>query len=417
MTKIIIFLFFIIFCTNVKADIFTANDNNQDQVTSSVSSDKSSYSYQAKGLDYNLPTNTTSINISAKTNFSLGCSGYNFNTSFLKQFNAQALENDVVSQGQQVMAAAPLLLLDYASPTLADLIKHFQALANGRLGLDIMRCQDIETAVDGQFDKMRKASEKECLDQNQAMGLSAAMTYCKNQSDPFSFLKDIDGNPLSSGGKINVVADALKRLGVSTTESTKTLAVTGDTQITKSGYQETANLTPYETMIQQSKDTYMTNFEALVDEYNANGSVSATDLAPFSRPGVQINQNFLSNLLLLDKTERVIVVSKLASYWAYLDTDETYRKIIDYYNAGISDPNNSSSAKDILRDKKSKVEYELNKAKNYYQELSDLKEVIGSVNSDADVSREKLMNVMDGTQTLGQDDNNQAQKKAFLNNF
>ena len=140
MTKIIIFLYVILFCANAKADIFTANDNNQDQVTSSVSSDKSSYSYQAKGLDYNLPTNTTSINISAKTNFSLGCSGYDFNTSFLKQFNAQALENDVVSQGQQVMAAAPLLLLDYASPTLADLIKHFQALANGRLGLDIMRC-------------------------------------------------------------------------------------------------------------------------------------------------------------------------------------------------------------------------------------------------------------------------------------
>jgi len=417
MKRFIFILFMVLFCAYARADIFTANQNNQDQVTSSTSADKTNYSYQAKGLDYNLPTNTTAINISSKTNFSFGCSGYDFNTSFLKQFNAQALENDVVSQGQQVMAAAPLLLLDYASPTLADLIKHFQALVNGRLSLDIMRCQDIETAVDGQFDKMRKASEKECLDQNQAMGLSAAMTYCKSQSDPFSFLKDINGNPLSAGGKINVVADTLKRLGVTTTEANNTLAVTGDTQITKSGYQEIGKLTPYETMVQQSKDTYMTNFEALLNQYNTNGSVSATDLAPFSRPGVPINQNFLSNLLLLDNTQRVLVVSKLASYWAYLDTDETYRKVIDYYNAGVSDPNNSSSAKDILRDKKGKVEYELNKAKNYYQELTDLKEVIGSVNSDADVSRAKLMDVMDSTQTLGQDDNNQANRKGFLNNF
>lgn len=201
MIKAILFFIFIFVCNNVQADIFTKNENNQTQVSSSVDGDTTSYNYQSKGLDYNLPTNTTSINISGRTNFSLGCSGYDFNTSFLKQFNAQALENDIVSQGQQVMAAAPLLLLDYASPTLADLIKHFQAIANGRLGLDIMRCQDIETAVDGQFDKMRKASEKECLDQNQAMGLSAAMDYCKSQTDPFSFLKDINGNPLSAGGR------------------------------------------------------------------------------------------------------------------------------------------------------------------------------------------------------------------------
>ena len=385
--------------------------------SSSVDGDTTSYNYQSKGLDYNLPTNTTSINISGRTNFSLGCSGYDFNTSFLKQFNAQALENDIVSQGQQVMAAAPLLLLDYASPTLADLIKHFQAIANGRLGLDIMRCQDIETAVDGQFDKMRKASEKECLDQNQAMGLSAAMDYCKSQTDPFSFLKDINGNPLSAGGKINVVADTLKRLGVSTTDANNTLAMTGDTTITKSGYQENGRLMPYETMIQQSKDTYMTNFEALLDQYSVNGTVTDTDLAPFSRPGVQLNQAFLTNLLLLNKTQRTLVVSKLASYWAYLDTDEAYRKVIDYYNAGQEDPNNSASVKVILKDKKDKVEFELTKAKNYYQELSDLKDIIASVNNDADVSRAKLMDNMDGTQTIGQDESNQAQKRQLLNNF
>jgi len=417
MKKLILILFVFFFCPQAQADIFDKNLSHQDQIASSVSKDKSSYYYQAQGLDYNLPKNTTAIQLGARTNFKSGCSGYNFNTSFLKEFNVEALKNDVISQGQQVMAAAPLLLLDYASPSLADMIKHFQALAHTKLGLDIMNCQDIENAVDDKFDKIRKESERECLNENTGMGISAAMDYCKNQSDPFSFLKDISGNHLSAGGEINVVADTLRRLGVPTDDSNRMLIVTGDTQITKSGYRETGRLMPYETMIQQNKDINMTNFEDLLNEYQTNNTVSDADLQPFSRPGVQINKNLLSNLLLLPKDERTMVVSKLASYWAYLDTNETYRKAIDYYNAGISDPNTGPLEKGILRDKMDSVKFELSKAREHYQELSDLREIIASVNTDADISRAKLMDQMDGTQTIGQDENNQAEKKGFLNNF
>ena len=209
----------------------------------------------------------------------------------------------------------------------------------------------------------------------------------------------------------------MQRLGVSSSDSSKTLAVTGDTQITKGGYQDTGRLMPYETMIQQNKDQNMTNFEDVVVNYQNNNTVSDADLQPFSRPGVQINQNFLSNLLLLPKDQRTMVVSKLASYWAYLDTNEAYRKAIDYYNAGISDPNTGALAKDILRDKKDKAEYELSKAKEHYQELSDLKEIIASVNTDADISRSTLANQWDATKTIGEAENDQAHNKGFLYNF
>src|ERR1039457_5035978 len=152
MKRLILVLCIFLFCSKAQADIFDKNLSNQDQVSSSVTKDKNSYYYQAQGLDYNLPENTTVINVGTKANFKFGCSGYNLNTSFLKEFNVQALKNDVTSQAQQVMAAAPLLLLDYASPSLADMIKHFQALANGKLGIDIESCQQIENAVDDKFD-------------------------------------------------------------------------------------------------------------------------------------------------------------------------------------------------------------------------------------------------------------------------
>ncbi len=417
MKKNMLFLILFFIQSNTQADIFDKNKSNQDQVSSSVSSDRTSYYYQGEGLDYNLPQNSTNIQVGTRDNFKFGCSGYDFNTSFLQEFNAEALKETAINQAQQVMAAAPLLLLDYASPSLADMIKHFQSLANGRLSLDVMRCQEIEAAVDDKFDKLRKASEKECLDQNKGMGLSAAMDYCKKQSDPFGYLKDINGVNLSAGGRINVVEESLKRLNVPVDEANKMLSVTGDTTITKDGYQETGRLMPYETMIQQSKDANMTRFIDLVNEYRTNNSVSDNALQHFSRPGVPINQNFLTNLLLLDKNQRVMVVSKLSSYWAYLDTNETYRKAIDYFNAGMSDPNTGPLMKDMLRDKRDKAEYELTKARNHYQELTGLKDIIAAVNSDADSARGQLMNDADGTQYIGQDENEQARRRGLMTNF
>ena len=417
MIKAILFISIFLFYANARADIFDKNKSNQDQLTASVNNDKSSYYYQGQGLDYNLPVNTNTLQVGGRGNFKFGCSGYDFNTSFLQQFNAEALKGTVIAQAQQVMAAAPLLLLDYASPSLADVIKHFQNLVNGRLSLDVARCQEIETAVDDKFDKLRKASEKECLEQNKGMGLSAAMDYCKKQPDPFGYLKDINGITLSAGGRVNAVEEMLKRLHVPTDEAKKFLAVTGDTTISKDGYQENGRLLPYETMVQQNKDVNMTSFVELLNEYRTNNSVSDSELQPFSRPGVQINRNFLTNLLLLDKNQRIMVISKLSSHWAYLDANETYRKVVDYYNAGISDPNTGSLMKDILKEKRDKAEYELSKARDHYQELTVLKEIIASVNNDADISRAQLINEADGTQYIGQDENEQARRRGLLNNF
>ena len=229
-------------------------------------------------------------------------------------------------------------------------------MANGKLGLDIMSCQQIEQAVDDKFDTMRKESEKECLNDNTAMGMSAAMDYCKNQSDPFAFLKDMSGI-FSAGGQINVVKDALQRLGISSSDANKTLAITGDTQITKGGYKDTAQLVPYDTLIQENKDQDMTNFEdLLVNTANNNNVVNDSDLQAFSRTGVQLNQQFISNLLQFPKNERALIVSKLASYWAYIDTNESYRKIIDLYNASLADPNTKPAEKTIIEEKKEKVE-------------------------------------------------------------
>ena len=145
--------------------------------------------------------------------------------------------------------------------------------------------------------------------------------------------------------------------------------------------------------------------------------LTTTDLQAFSRPGVQLNQQFISNLLQFPKDERALIVSKLASYWAYIDTNESYRKIIDLYNASLADPNTTSVEKTIIEEKKDKVDYELTKAKDHYQELNDLKQIISSITEDADTARANMFANVDGTQYQGSQQDEQSKHNGLMVNF
>lgn len=417
MKKIIFILCGVFFCATAWGDVFDTSTSNQGKISSAVAKEKDGYYYQSSGLDFNVPANTTVAQASAKANLSLGCSGFDFNASFLKQFSVEALKTDVTSQAQQLLGAAPLLLLDYASPTLADMLKHFQAIVNGKLGLAVMSCQDIENAVDDKFDKMRKESEKQCIDDNSGMGVTAAVAYCKQQTDPFSFLKDIKGVPLMQGGQINVVADALQRLGVPNADANNTLKIIGDTKITKGGYSDVGQVESYQTLVEQNKDQNMTNLLQLLVNYRNSRTVSSSDLDQFSRPGVQVNQSFLDNLLILPDTKRTEAISKLSSYLAYVDADESYRAAIDKLNAAIGDPNTPETQKVILRDKRDIAEYELTKAKAHYADLLSLKNTLAGITSDSDTARQELVDSVDGTQYLTEQQDQQAKHTGLITNW
>lgn len=419
MKKLIFVVLFLLMIPAIGwSDVFTPKTSNADALSASIKQDTSGYYYSGAGYDYNIkaPPDTI-INAGAKDNFKFGCSGYDFNTSFLKSFNTEALSSTVTNQSSQIMAAAPLLLLNYASPSIADAIKHFTNLANAKLSTDVMRCQELETAVGDKFDKLRKASERECLEQNKGMGLTGAMEFCKKQADPFSFLKDINGTSLQAGGRINVVEEALKRIQVPDEEAKKTLAITGDTVITKGGYEDNGQVKTYEKQIEESRDKNMSDFIDLVNNYKVNRTISDAELEKFSRPGVPITKRFLDNLLVIDEKQRVMLMAKLSSYWAVLDTNQQYRTVIEQFNAALTNSKTQEEVKEVLRDKRDKVAYELSKAKDHYEELARLKDIIAQANSDADSSRGQLIQNVDGTPRSGDAQARENRSKDLLLGF
>ena len=146
------------------ADIFTQDHTpGSYTINNAVADDKSGFYYRG-GVDYNPPVAPVEPTVGYSIiSGSKGCSGFDFATSFNSTFSEQVLTDYMKNISGAAMAAAPMLLLEYASPTLADIVKHFIAMTYMRLGLRYAQCVDIEKAAGEYMDNLRKKSESECI--------------------------------------------------------------------------------------------------------------------------------------------------------------------------------------------------------------------------------------------------------------
>ena len=142
------------------ADIFSNDNTSSYTIDSAISEDKSGFYYRG-GIDYRpeVPVEEPEIGYSILSG-SKGCSGFDLASSFNSVLSEQILADYLKGISSEAMAAAPMLLLEYVSPTLADVIKHFNTMTNMRLGLRYAQCEDIENAAGEYMDKLRKKKRK-----------------------------------------------------------------------------------------------------------------------------------------------------------------------------------------------------------------------------------------------------------------
>ena len=235
MRRLVIFIsLFLALRINCYADIFSQDNSSAYTIDNAISEDKSGFYYRG-GVDYRPKVLSEEPGVGYSiVSASQGCSGFDFATSFNNLFQGQILEDYLKNLSTQAMAAAPMLLLEYVSPTLADIVKHFNAMTNMRLGLRYAQCEDIEKAAGQYMDKLRKRSESECVKDKQAQGadIDSALAACKEHNDPFAFLKDTNGIPLLQGGKIDVLSDVFKMINIPDDRKEFAKSVIGETTIT-----------------------------------------------------------------------------------------------------------------------------------------------------------------------------------------
>lgn len=400
MNKILILLILILALTHTSyADIFTKDDATPYTIDSAISEDRSGFYYRG-GVDYRptVPPDEPGVGYSILSG-SKGCSGFDLASSFNSAFSEQILADYLKGISSSAIAAAPMLLLEYVSPTLADIVKHFNAMTNMRLGLRYAQCEDIEKAAGEYMDKLRKKSESECVKEKVAQGLDidSALKACKEGKDPFAFLKNAEGIPLAQGGKIDVLSDIFKRINIPGERKDFVKSVVGETTITASQIENNKG----EKSIYKVNDELRTDTSgkllSLLDEYLNSKSVSSDSLKELSLPNNPVTEEQIRDITLMPKAKQYIAVSKISSDIAYFKTIAKYRQAMDDLLEAMRAPGLDDVQRGVLERDYNYLKEKLERFKEERQIYKDYNESVTGILSESE--KEKLSTIIndDGT--------------------
>ena len=400
MKKVFILLILILALTHISyADIFTNDGSTPYTIDSAISEDRSGFYYRG-GVDYRpqVPVEEPSVGYSILAG-SKGCSGFDLASSFNSVFSEQVFTDYLKNISSSAIAAAPMLLLEYASPTLADIVKHFSAMTNMRLGLRYAQCEDIEKAAGEYMDKLRKKSESECVKDKVAQGLDidSALKVCKEGKDPFAFLKNAEGIPLAQGGKIDVLADIFKKINIPDNRKAFVKSVVGETTITSSQIENNKG----EKSIYKVNDDFRSDtsdkFSSLLDEYLNSKTISTDSLQVLSLHNNPVTEEQIRDIALMPKAKQYIAVSKISSDIAYFKTISQCRQAMDDLLEAMRAPGLDDVQRGVLERDYSYLKEKLERFKEERQTYKDYNEAVAGILSESE--KEKLNTIIndDGT--------------------
>lgn len=406
MKRIILLLIFVFIGNCVGyADIFTKDDTTPYTIESAISEDRSGFYYRG-GVDYNPPVAPEEPGVGYSIiSGSKGCSGFDFASSFTSLFSQQVLEDYLKGVSSAAMAAAPMLLLEYVSPTLADIVKHFNAMTNMRLGLRYAQCEDIEKAAGAYIDKLRKTSEDECVKEKVAQGsdIDSALKACKGQSDPFAYLKNADGIPLLQGGKIDVISDILKKINIPQDRKDFVKSVVGETTITSSQIENNKGQKSIYSVNEDFRNDAMTKLASLVDGYVTSRSISEDVLKEISLPNNPIVDEQIKDIALMPRAKQYMAIVKIASDTAYFKTIAKYRQAMDDLLEAMRAPGLDDVQRDVLERDYNALKEEFERFKEERQIYKDYNETLAGILSESEKEKLNILANDDGTDSYFSD--------------
>jgi hypothetical protein len=229
------------------------------------------------------------------------CGAFDFADSFKEAFEAipGVLENML----GQAIEGLPMLVLCYASPTLCDLAKHWQALVNALIQAKYAQCQQVQNAMAYGGLRLRGGHISQCLEDETRQGhsISAALETC-NKS--VAFLRSPEGEKRQ---RIDLLQETFRAAGA--TPETQTLARGLLGEITLTAHGETLGLDhqrPHAALLQRYEGHRQDADAALrqaLDELRTTGTVSDATLRTVSVPGQPLPRAALDALLTLQQDQ------------------------------------------------------------------------------------------------------------------
>ncbi len=242
-----------------------------------------------------------------------GCGSFDFGTSIVQAFEElpEVFEGLVGAAVQSL----PMLILCYASPTLCDLAKHWQALVNLSIQARYAQCQQVQMAMAYAGLRLRGGQTSQCLEDQVDAGasLSDAMRTCHGD---VRSIRAPDGSRRQS---VELIGETLHAAGAS--QETQALAsellgtVTISANGGRLGHSQDRRPGAYLRRFEGHQSTSREALLAAIQEYQLTGQISETTLRQVSVPGQPIPRAAIEALATLqgDPVRYESMVAKLTT--------------------------------------------------------------------------------------------------------
>jgi hypothetical protein len=226
------------------------------------------------------------------------CGAFDFASSLRQSF--EELPELFEALIGQVLSSVPMLALCYASPTLCDLAKHWQALVNLAIQAKYGQCQHIQTAMAYGGLRLRGGQISQCLEEQVEAGNSItwAMKTCNGDVQT---IRTPWGDQRT---EVSLVQDTLNAAGANQETRALAGALLGEVTLRANGGKlGTSQSRPQGAMLRRYEGHRAEADAALrdaVDELKATGSISDTTLRSLSVPGQALPRAALDALVALE---------------------------------------------------------------------------------------------------------------------
>jgi hypothetical protein len=175
-----------------------------------------------------LPPQTVTL-LQTQAQIGGSCGAFDFYTSLRQTF--EEIPELFETAGEALLAQMPMLILCYASPTLCDLYKHFQALVNATLQARYAQCQEIQHAMMAAGLRLRGGESARCLEEQEQQGasLSIALEYCVGGVDSLRSPTGV------RSGRVELVKETLEAAGADRTVMDLARSLLGEVTLTAGG--------------------------------------------------------------------------------------------------------------------------------------------------------------------------------------
>lgn len=286
---------------SVKADMF----NNLARTNTGLFYSAGGYIYSPKPV----PSAQQIINLGFKLANAGTCGGFKLGASLKNIFNLDAAQQFLKNVGANTISSAPMLLMSYASPTLANVFMHLKDSAERILAVRNQQCEAVEKVAmkAGVLLRAKEEGKYQCMMKAQKQGenLNEAVQHCLSSSDAlakFLPLTATNNNQLSS--HVNLAENIKKLTGMNDNEYQLFHEAVGDITLNGNSLLDEERKDPVIRIYNQDVQDYEKNLTNIVNGVGFTNSVDKSALEKIAdETGVTILPATVVQLYNMKKTD------------------------------------------------------------------------------------------------------------------